>query len=73
MIDAKGGIAVVQSSTVQLLNLPVAGLMSHANGYMVTKQYATPVSAIGDQRLIQTSLLAFELLKPSLSNFPLIQ
>lgn len=40
IMQAQGGIAVAEGNTVQLLPLPVAGLMSVADGYTVAKQYA---------------------------------
>jgi adenine deaminase len=40
VIEAKGGIAVAENNNIQVLYLPVAGLMSDADGYMVAKQYA---------------------------------
>ncbi|MEA5572301.1 adenine deaminase [Calothrix sp. UHCC 0171] len=40
VIRVQGGIAVVEGNSVQVLPLPVAGLMSAADGYEVAKQYA---------------------------------
>jgi adenine deaminase len=40
VIDAKGGIAVAESNTLQVLPLPIAGIMSGTDGYIVAKQYA---------------------------------
>ena len=40
VIAVKGGIAVVENSNIQVVDLPVAGLMSDADGYMVARQYA---------------------------------
>lgn len=40
VIRTQGGIAVVEGNSVQVLPLPVAGLMSAADGYEVAKQYA---------------------------------
>ncbi|MBD2203148.1 adenine deaminase [Calothrix sp. FACHB-1219] len=40
VIAAQGGIAVAENSYVEVLGLPVAGLMSTANGYQVAKHYA---------------------------------
>ena len=40
VIEAKGGIAVVDDPQVSVLPLPVAGLMSTENGYEVARQYA---------------------------------
>lgn len=40
VIAAQGGIAVAENSHVEVLALPVAGLMSTADGYQVAKQYA---------------------------------
>ena len=40
VIEAQGGISVVENNAIQVLKLPVAGLMSDADGYMIAKQYA---------------------------------
>lgn len=40
LIDCKGGIAVVNGNMVSCMPLPVAGLMSDADGYEVAKQYS---------------------------------
>jgi adenine deaminase len=40
VISHQGGIAVVEGNRVEVLSLPVAGLMSDADGYEVAKQYA---------------------------------
>lgn len=41
VIGAKGGLAAVDAQTEHLLPLPVAGLMTDADGYSVAHQYAT--------------------------------
>ncbi|MDB9445187.1 adenine deaminase C-terminal domain-containing protein [Anabaena sp. CS-542/02] len=40
VIQAQGGIAVVEGKTVKVLPLPVAGLMSAGDGYSVAEEYA---------------------------------
>ncbi|BAY09135.1 adenine deaminase [Calothrix sp. NIES-2098] len=40
VIAVQGGIAVAENNHVEVLALPVAGLMSTADGYQVAKQYA---------------------------------
>ncbi len=40
VIRVQGGIAVVEGDSVEVLPLPVAGLMSVADGYTVAQQYA---------------------------------
>lgn len=40
VIRAHGGIVVVEGDRVQILELPIAGLMSNADGYQVAAQYA---------------------------------
>ena len=62
IIDAKGGIAVVENSSIQVLALPIAGLMSDADGYMVAKQYAqinAEVKKLGSQLLAPFMTLSF--------------
>ncbi|BAY26516.1 adenine deaminase [Calothrix sp. NIES-2100] len=62
VIDAKGGIAVVESNTIQVLTLPVAGLMSDADGYIVAKQYAQMdawAKRLGSQLLAPFMTLSF--------------
>lgn len=62
VIDAKGGIAVVENTTVQVLTLPVAGLMSDADGYIVAKQYAQMdawAKRLGSQLLAPFMTLSF--------------
>ncbi|HAA16432.1 MAG TPA: adenine deaminase [Cytophagales bacterium] len=39
LMDSKGGLAVVEGEKVEVLPLPVAGLMSTEDGYTVAKQY----------------------------------
>lgn len=39
IIEAKGGIAVVNRAGVELLPLPIAGLMSDLDGYLIALQY----------------------------------
>jgi len=39
LIEAKGGIAISSNSQVDILKLPIAGLMSPADGYTVAKDY----------------------------------
>lgn len=39
LIENKGGIAVVNGSERHVLPLPVAGIMSHEDGYLVAKKY----------------------------------
>ncbi|MUG93581.1 adenine deaminase [Scytonema sp. UIC 10036] len=62
VIEAQGGLAVVDNTTIQVLNLPVAGLMSDADGYMVAKQYAHMDSwakRLGSQLLAPFMTLSF--------------
>ncbi|MFB2769449.1 adenine deaminase [Pelatocladus sp. BLCC-F211] len=62
VIEAKGGITVVENSTVQVLPLPVAGLMSDADGYIVAKQYAQMdawAKHLGSQLLAPFMTLSF--------------
>jgi adenine deaminase len=40
IIRAQGGIAVVEGDKVQILELPIAGLMSNADGYQVAARYS---------------------------------
>ena len=40
VIEAKGGIAVASDNEVELLSLPIAGLMSDADGQEVGRRYA---------------------------------
>lgn len=40
VIREQGGISVADGAAVQVLPLPVAGLMSHLDGYMVATQYS---------------------------------
>lgn len=40
LIEASGGISIVNESEEKILRLPVAGLMSAADGYKVAEQYA---------------------------------
>jgi adenine deaminase len=40
IIENKGGIAVVDGDQEHVLPLPVAGIMSHEDGYVVAKKYA---------------------------------
>lgn len=40
IIRTQGGIAVAEGSLTQVLALPIAGLMSSANGYIVAQHYA---------------------------------
>ncbi|BAZ41893.1 adenine deaminase [Calothrix sp. NIES-4101] len=40
VIRTQGGIAIVEGNSVEVLPLPVAGLMSTEDGYEVAKQYA---------------------------------
>ncbi len=39
IVDAKGGIVVVNDGKVEMLSLPVAGLMSNDDGYRVAARY----------------------------------
>lgn len=39
VITERGGISCVSKNTSMVLGLPVAGLMSHKDGYVVAKQY----------------------------------
>jgi adenine deaminase len=41
VIEQKGGISCVGSSSEMVLGLPVAGLMSQENGYKVAEAYTT--------------------------------
>jgi adenine deaminase len=62
VIDTKGGIAVVENTNIQVLNLPVAGLMSDADGYLVAKQYAQMdawAKRLGSQLLAPFMTLSF--------------
>lgn len=40
VIEARGGVAVVSEAIDEVLPLPVAGLMSNANGYEIARSYA---------------------------------
>ena len=40
LIEAKGGVALVQNNRVEILPLPVAGLMSDRDGWEVAKKYS---------------------------------
>lgn len=40
LMEAKGGICVVDGDLVEVLPLPVAGIMSNQDGYVVAKEYA---------------------------------
>lgn len=40
IIEQKGGVAVVDGDRVDVLPLPVAGIMSHRDGYEVAEQYS---------------------------------
>src|SRR5690606_16321932 len=40
LIRSKGGISCVKDGEVQVLPLPVAGLMSASNGYTVAQEYS---------------------------------
>ncbi len=39
LIESKGGVSLVDKNCKELLSLPVAGLMSHLNGYAIAEQY----------------------------------
>jgi adenine deaminase len=39
LVESKGGICVVNNDDVSILPLPVAGIMSDGDGYMVAEQY----------------------------------
>ncbi len=41
IMNAKGGVCVVEADRVELLPLPIAGLMSDMDGYEVARQYAS--------------------------------
>ena len=40
IIESRGGLAVAQGNSVSVLPLPIAGLMSNADGYQVAQEYA---------------------------------
>ena len=40
VIKERGGISVAEGNNVQVLPLPVAGLMSHLDGYTIAEQYS---------------------------------
>ncbi|EFB42259.1 adenine deaminase [Parachlamydia acanthamoebae] len=40
VIENRGGISVVNQDSVDVLPLPIAGIMSHQDGYQVAKSYA---------------------------------
>ena len=40
IIENKGGIAVANDGKVEILPLPVAGIMSHEDGYSIAKKYS---------------------------------
>jgi adenine deaminase len=46
LVDARGGLAVVDGERVEVLALPVAGLMSNEDGRVVAREYAK-ISAAG--------------------------
>lgn len=39
IIEAKGGVSAVTSNELRILPLPVAGIMSHEDGYEIARQY----------------------------------
>lgn len=39
LVECKGGIAVCEGEQVEILSLPIAGLMSNADGYSLAAQY----------------------------------
>lgn len=39
IVEAKGGVSAVTSNELRILPLPVAGIMSHEDGYEVARQY----------------------------------
>jgi len=52
VIREQGGISVAKGKEVQVLPLPVAGLMSHRDGYVVAEQYSAldkAAKALGSQ------------------------
>jgi len=52
VIREQGGISVAKGKEVQVLPLPVAGLMSHLDGYVVAEQYSAldkAAKALGSQ------------------------
>jgi adenine deaminase len=55
VIREKGGVSCVSSSAEKVLGLPVAGLMSHLDGYAVAKEY-TAIDAMA--KLLGSSLSA---------------
>ncbi|BAZ37677.1 adenine deaminase [Calothrix sp. NIES-4101] len=62
VIKVKGGIAVVENTNIQVLSLPIAGLMSDADGYIVAKNYAQMdalVKCLGSQLSAPFMTLAF--------------
>jgi adenine deaminase len=40
VIQSQGGVVVVEGDRLQMLPLPVAGLMSNSDGYLIAEQYA---------------------------------
>ena len=40
LIENQGGLVVVEGKSVSVLPLPIAGLMSNADGYQVAQEYA---------------------------------
>lgn len=62
IIAEKGGISVTDFDTDQVLPLPVAGLMSNANGYSVAEQYTamdTAAKKLGSQLTSPFMTLSF--------------
>lgn len=47
LIEARGGIAVAEGNAVQILPLPVAGIMSNDDGYTVARKYGHINQAAG--------------------------
>lgn len=62
LMDSQGGISVVDGQHVDVLPLPIAGLMSSDDGYLVAKQYAAidqKAKALGSQLQAPFMTLSF--------------
>lgn len=62
VIQVQGGIAIAEGNSVEVLSLPIAGLMSDTDGYMVAEQYARMdawAKRLGSQLSVPFMTLAF--------------
>lgn len=49
LIDCKGGVSVANNGSINVLPLPVAGLMSNEDGYVVAEKYETLDKKVKEQ------------------------